>query len=215
MKMRMDIIWPVVWGTCFIGGVILGSTGPVNVLAFGSSSPKLRGSDNNVITEQEVPAENAVEQRQLQMQQDDVQLAEERNVAAEDDAAAAVAVTAPATTNTNTNTASRALGSFKFDAGFGEDRPFEAGAGIYGGPSTVAQRVHALNGGLWGPNEEEEREIALELARLREEEFEAPTTSSSSGSHATSSSGGGYYSFSFDFEADETSYSYDYESPFY
>lgn len=44
--MRTDIIWPVVWGTCFVGGMILGSTGPVNVLAFGSSSPKLRGSEH-------------------------------------------------------------------------------------------------------------------------------------------------------------------------
>lgn len=56
IKMRADIIWPVAWGTCFIGGVILGSTGPVNVLAFGSSSPKLRGSER-VATEQVRDAE--------------------------------------------------------------------------------------------------------------------------------------------------------------
>lgn len=96
-----------------------------------------------------VVPENVVEQRQrqLQLQQGDALLSEARNVAAAD-------ITEPATATTTTTT--RTLGSSEFDAGFGR-------------PSTVAKRVYALNGGLWGPNEEEEKEIALELARLREE----------------------------------------------
>lgn len=101
----------------------------------------------------------AVEQRQLQLQQeDDGIMAEARTVAAADDAIPATALTT-----------ARALGSSDFDAGFDEDRLIQAGASVYGGPSTVAQRVHELNGGLWGPNQEEEKEIALELSRLREE----------------------------------------------
>lgn len=106
-------------------------------------------------------SENMVEQRRLlQLQQDDGIFAQARNVTA-----AASAPIIPATAPTTP----RALGSSDFDADFGEGRQAETGGSVYGGPSTVAQRVHALNGGLWGPNEEEEQEIALELARLREE----------------------------------------------
>lgn len=39
-----------------------------------------------------------------------------------------------------------------------------------------AQRIRALNGGLWGPNEEEEREIAQGLFRLDEVEVSLEST---------------------------------------
>lgn len=113
-------------------------------------------------------SENVAEKRQLQLQlqQDEGALAEARNVAAAADAAKPA--TAPTTTTTTTT---RALASSEIDAGYGGDHQFETGAidSVFGGRSTVAQRVHALNAGLWGPNEEEEKEIEMELARLREE----------------------------------------------
>ncbi|CAM9395548.1 unnamed protein product [Ectocarpus fasciculatus] len=212
--MRADIFWSAAWSTCFIGGVILGSTGPANTLAFGSSSPSLRGSgsaqsqqpsllpetiadgkDETVATEKEA-AEKEIKAPISTKQQE-----EEEPGATGGDEDAAASITPP--------TKNRSLGSsgpdgdldLKFDESLVDDQqPPLSAFGLR--RSKIAQRVNKLNGGLWGPNEEEEEEIAKELAGLREED---PSSSQEDVELL-------YYSYDYDFDDGGVSYSYDYEA---
>ncbi|CAN0312178.1 unnamed protein product, partial [Ectocarpus sp. 13 AM-2016] len=163
---------------CFIGGVILGSTGSANTLAFGSSSPSLRGSSSA----QSKPSETTVQRKDEtvaakkeikggQTQRSAVrdspcspistkQQEEEEPGATGGDEDAAAFITPP--------TKNRSLGSEQ-DGDLVDDE--EPSLSAYGPPrSKIAQRINRLNGGLWGPTEEEEKEIATELAALREED---------------------------------------------
>ncbi|CAM9284887.1 unnamed protein product [Ectocarpus sp. 12 AP-2014] len=214
--MRADIFWSAVWSTCFIGGVILGSTGSANTLAFGSSSPSLRGSscapskpsETTVQRKDEtVAAEKEIKGGQTQRSAvrdspcspiSTKQQEEEEPGATGGDRDAAASITPPAK--------NRSLGSepdgdldSSLDESLIDDE--EPSLSAHGQPrSKIAQRINRLNGGLWGPTEEEEKEIATELAALREED---PSSSQDDDIELL------YYSYDYDFEDGGLSYSYE------
>ncbi|CAB1114658.1 unnamed protein product [Ectocarpus sp. CCAP 1310/34] len=203
--MRADIFWSAVWSSCFIGGVILGSTGPAKTLAFGSSSPSLRGS-SSIQSKPSQPSETIVQrkdetvaaEKDIKASISTKQQEEEEPGATGGDEDAAASITPP--------TKNRSLGSepdgdldSSLDESLVDDN--EPSLSAYGLPrSKIAQRLNRLNGGLWGPTEEEEREIAKELAALREED---PSSSQDGDIELL------YYSYDYDFEDGGLSYSYE------
>ncbi|CAM9438158.1 unnamed protein product [Ectocarpus sp. 12 AP-2014] len=200
--MRADIFWSAVWSSCFIGGVILGSTGSANTLAFGSSSPSLRGSSSAQSKPSETTAqrkhETVAAEKDIKASISTKQQEEEEPSATGGDEDAAASITPP--------TKNRSLGSeadgdldSSLDKSLGDDE--EPSLSAYGlPPSKIAQRINRLNGGLWGPTEEEEKEIVTELAALREED---PSSSQDDDIELL------YYSYDYDFEDGGLSYSYE------
>ncbi|CAN0102287.1 unnamed protein product [Ectocarpus sp. 8 AP-2014] len=206
--MRADIFWSAVWSSCFIGGVILGSTGPANTLAFGASSPSLRGSsstqskpsettvqrkDETVAAEKEINETDAAE-KEIKAPISSKQQVEEEPGATGGDEDAAASITPP-----TKNRSLRDLDSSLDESLLDDEQP---SLSAYGLPrSKVAQRINRLNGGLWGPTEDEEKEIAKELAALREED---PSSSQEEEDIELL-----YYSYDYDFEDGGLSYSYE------
>ncbi|CBJ27670.1 expressed unknown protein [Ectocarpus siliculosus] len=207
--MRADIFWSAVWSSCFIGGVILGSTGPANTLAFGSSSPSLRGSssaqtkpsettvqrkDETVAAEKEMINETVAAEKEIKAPISSKQQEEEEPGATGGDEDAAASIT-PTTKNRSLGDLDSSLDESLLD----DEQP---SLSAYGLPrSKIAQRIKRLNGGLWGPTEEEEKEIAKELAALREED---PSSSQEEEDIELL-----YYSYDYDFEDGGLSYSYE------
>ncbi|CAM9468623.1 unnamed protein product [Ectocarpus sp. 4 AP-2014] len=213
--MRTDIFWSAVWSSCFIGGVILGSTGSANTLAFGSSSPSLRGSssaqskpsqpsettvqrkDETAGAEKEIN-ETVAAEKEMKAPISTKQQEEEEPGATGGDEDAAASITPPTKNRSLGSGPDGDLDSSLEESLLDDEQP---SLSAYGLPrSKIAQRVNSLNGGLWGPTEEEEREIAKELAALREED---PSSSQEDDIELL------YYSYDYDFEDGGLSYSYE------
>ncbi|CAM9612525.1 unnamed protein product [Scytosiphon promiscuus] len=215
--MRANVSWSAVWGTCFVGGVLIGSTGPASIMTVRPSPlPNLRGS---VATAPSQPNEGAPAS-QL------VKSAERKDITAEVAPAVIPEQQKDAAADKTPDT-HRALAKGDFDVDLAEGngydrRQVEQNAhqryygGRLGGRAKAAMRIRARNGGLWGPNEEEEREIAEQLAVHGDEEDDANPQAYREDEEgvlrfAASHQSLAVYSFSYFFEDDEA-ISYDFSA---